>query len=314
MNTRPLKIGILTFHGGRPRLGLDDLMIAHAARKMGHNVKTYFTKHFQFTFNNNELGLLYKSKTFNPPDVIITRPNILVDVDLHLAIVKHLQLMGVRLFNKSLSISRAKNKLRTFQILAHHNLPIPKTVVLNNVEYIDRSIDMLGSFPLIMKLSQGSFGNGVSILESKRSMRSMLDLVIASSQTRTPHILIQEYVREAKGTDMRVFVVGGKIIAAMERKAPRGEFRANFQKGGSVALVDLTPEEKKISLAAAEVLGLEVAGVDIIRTQSGPKILEVNSNPGTQGITLASGVDVSAAIVEYAVEKCKLKGSHVLVE
>lgn len=311
---RPLKIGILTFYSQRRRLGFDDLMIFHAAKKRGHQVRTYLTKHFQFTFNGDELGLLYKSKRFVPPDVMITRPNILADVDMHLAIVKHLQLMGVRLFNKSLAISRAKNKLRTFQILMHHKLPLPKTVVVNSVEYIDRAITAVGSFPLIMKLSQGSFGNGVSILESRRSMRSMLDLVIASSQSRSPHILIQEYVREAKGTDMRVFVVDGKIIAAMERKAPRGEFRANFQKGGSVSLVDLTDQEKRIALKAANVLGLEVAGVDIIRTQTGPKILEVNSNPGIQGITLASGIDVADGIIQYAEQKCKNERRKILVE
>ncbi len=311
---KPLKIGILTFHPSRPRLGLDDQMIALAGRKRGHKIKTYFTKHFQFTFHNNELGLMYKSKKFNPPDIFITRPNILNDVDMHLAIVKHLQLMGIRLFNKSLSISRAKNKLRTFQILMHHKLPVPDTIVVNSVQYIDEAITSLGRFPLIMKLSQGSFGNGVSILESKRSMRSMLDLVIASSQSHSPHILIQEYVREAKGTDMRIFVVGGKIVAAMERKASRGEFRANFQKGGSVSIVDLTETEKEISIRSAEALGLDVAGVDIIRTQTGPKILEVNSNPGIQGITMASGVDVAAAIIELAENKCKNERRKVLVE
>lgn len=302
-----MKIGILTFNSLRLRASVDDLMLKRAGITRGHKIRVYWTKHMQFTFDQNNLNILYKNRQFIPPDVMIVRPNILADIDLHLSIVKQLQLMGVHIVNHSLPISRAKNKMRTLQILSHNDLPVPKTVVVNNIQYLDAAIEQIGSFPIIMKLALGSFGSGVSILESRRSLRSMLDLMIASNSNRSNHILIQEYVKEAKGKDIRVFTVGNKIVAAMERKARRGEFRANFHQGGSVALADLSEEEKRISLKAVKILGLDIAGVDIIRTTTGPKILEVNSNPGIEGITEATGINVADDIIGFAEKRARTK-------
>ncbi len=303
----PLKIGILSFTAVRKRATREDLMLKHAALARGHRVRIFLTKHFQFNFDTNTLGLLYRNSVFAPPDVMVVRPSILSDIDLQLSIVKQLQLMNIPVVNHYLSIARAKNKIRTVQILSHQKIPIPRTVVVHNIEYIDSVISQLGNFPLIIKLAQGSFGNGVSIIESRRSLRSMIDLIIASDFAKNNHFLIQEYVREAKGKDIRVFVVGGKIIAAMERRAKRGEFRANFHHGGSVALTDLTDEERMLSLKATEVIGLDVAGVDIIRTAEGPKVLEVNSNPGLEGITTATGINVADHIIQYAEKVVKRK-------
>jgi ribosomal protein S6--L-glutamate ligase len=303
----PLKIGILSFTAVRKRASREDLMIKNSALARGHKVRIYLTKHFQFTFDTNRLSLLYKNKPFLAPDVMIVRPSILSDIDLQLSIVKQIQLMGIPVVNHYLPIARAKNKIRTVQILAHKGISVPKTVVVHSMEHVDSLVEELGSFPLIMKLAQGSFGNGVCILESMRSLRSMFDLINASDFGKNNHILIQEYVREAKGKDIRVFVVDGKIVAAMERRAKRGEFRANFHHGGSVALTDLTEEEKILSLRATKEIGLDVSGVDIIRTASGPKILEVNSNPGLEGITTATGIDVAGHIVQYAEKLVKRK-------
>lgn len=314
MNGGPLRIGVLTFSQLRPRAPFDDLMLKRAILDRGHSGRIYFTKHFQCTFEANALALLYKSRKFTPPDVIIMRPNILMDIDLQLSIAKQIQLMGIPTVNHYLPIVRAKNKIRTLQILSHEGLPVPRTVVVTNVQYLDRAIEQIGKFPLIMKLAQGSFGSGVSILESRRSLRSMLDLVIAAHAGRSSHILIQEYVKEAKGKDIRVFIVGGKIVAAMERKARRGEFRANFQQGGSVSITDLSDEEKQISLRAAKVIGLDVAGVDIIRTVAGPKILEVNSNPGLEGITSATQISVADFIVQFAEKVARSRISKSVAE
>lgn len=302
-----LKIGILSFTAVRKRATREDLMLKHAALARGHRVRIFLTKHFQFNFDTQSLGLLYRNSMFSPPDVMVVRPSILSDIDLQLSIVKQLQLMNIPVVNHYLPIARAKNKIRTVQILSHQKIPIPRTVVVHNIEYIDSIIDQLGNFPLIIKLAQGSFGNGVSIIESRRSLRSMIDLIIASDFAKNNHFLIQEYVREAKGKDIRVFVVGGKIIAAMERRAKRGEFRANFHHGGSVALTDLSDEERTLSLKATEVIGLDVAGVDIIRTAEGPKVLEVNSNPGLEGITTATGIHVADHIIQYAEKVVKRK-------
>ncbi|MBP9717836.1 RimK family alpha-L-glutamate ligase [Candidatus Gracilibacteria bacterium] len=291
-------------------------MLKKAAIARGHKARIYFANHFYYSFDNNKLQLFYRKKRCKAPDVMFIRPDIVSDIDLELCLVKHLQLMGVVLFNSALSIARAKNKIRTHQILTHLGIPVPKTIVVSNIHYLDRAIDELGHFPMIMKLATGSFGSGVSLIETRRSLRSILDLLIASNSTKNAHILLQEYVREAKGKDIRAFVIGKRVVAAMQRSAQKGEFRANLHKGGSSGVLTLTPYEEEIALRAARVLGLEVAGVDIIRTTDGPKILEVNSNPGLEGITQATGLDIADLIVQHAEEKFarrKKKGKTITV-
>src|SRR3989338_10540600 len=144
----PLKIGILSFTAVRHRANFEDLMLKHAAKELGHSVRVYLTKHFQFTFDTSELSLTYKNTAFVPPDVMIVRPSILSDIDVQLSIVKQLQLMGVPVVNHYLPIVRAKNKIRTMQILSHEGIPTPRTVVVHDIEYIDEAIDRLGSFPI----------------------------------------------------------------------------------------------------------------------------------------------------------------------
>lgn len=300
----PIKIGILSFKSSR-RKDNDALAIKNAALAMGHRARIFRNASFQFSFDPNQPNLFYKNQKFYPPDVMIIRPSVLDNVDLEVSSVKQLQLMGVPVVNHYLPIVRAKNKVRTMQIMKHEGIPIPRTVVIHNVEYLDEAVNKLGSFPLILKNPHGSLGLGVSIIESKRSMRSMIDLI--SGGLKEGMIIIQEYVKEAKGKDIRVFVVGGKIIAAMERQAKRGEFRANFHQGGSVGIVDLSPEEQSLALRATKAIGLHVSGVDIIRTTEGPKILEVNSNPGLEGITQATGINVAYHIAKFAEKLVKQK-------
>ncbi|PJC36910.1 30S ribosomal protein S6--L-glutamate ligase [Candidatus Peregrinibacteria bacterium CG_4_9_14_0_2_um_filter_53_11] len=298
-----MKIGILLF-GTKTKVSKESLYSSQLVKKAilarGHAARIYYSNDFQYTFYNSRPGLLYRSKRFIPPDVLIVSANILSNIDLHLALVKQMELMGVRLYNSSVAIARAKNKLRTIQVMAHANIAVPKTLVVTDMNYLDAAIKELGSFPMIIKLAQGSFGSGVSIIESPRSLRSILDLVGPPSENQRNHVLIQEYVREAKGKDLRVFVVDGKVIAAMQRKARRGEFRANVAIGGSATAIEITPEETIMAIESSRILGLSVAGVDLIRTATGPKILEVNANPGLRGITGATKLDIAGHIVEYA--------------
>lgn len=300
----PLKIGILSFKPPEKR-DQDAFAIKNAALASGHSARIFRNYNFQFSFDPGRPNLFYKNSVFLPPNVMVIRASVLENVDVEISTVKQLQLMGVPVVNHYLPIVRAKNKVRTLQILQHEGIPIPKTAVVHNVEYIDAAAKRVGKFPLILKIPNGSLGVGVSIIESRRSMRSMIDLI--SSNFEGNLIIVQEYVKEAKGKDIRVFIVGGKIIAAMERKARRGEFRANFRQGGSVALADLTEEERFIALKSAKAIGLHVAGVDIIRTADGPKILEVNSNPGLEGITQATGINVAEHIVRFAEKLVKQK-------
>lgn len=300
----PLKIGILSFKTP-PKQDRDAIVIKNAALDIGHIARIYRHANFQFYFSPDQPDLFYKNNRFNPPDVMIIRPSVLENVDSEVSSVKQLQLMGIPVVNHYLPIVRAKNKVRTMQILKHEGIAIPRTVVLHNLEYIDEAVNRIGSFPLILKTPHGSLGKGVSIIESKRSLRSMIELLATSVKDHL--IIVQEYVKEAKGKDIRVFVVGGRIVAAMERQAKRGEFRANFSQGGSVSITDLSAEEQAMALRAAKVIGLHVAGVDIIRTSEGPKILEVNSNPGLEGITEATGVNVAYHIVKFAEKLVKQK-------
>lgn len=301
----PLKMGILSFSPLNKKASVSEMMLKKSAQTMDHSVRIFRNAHFQFTFDGQRPNLLYRDDFFSPPDVMIIRPAVFRNADLEISTVKHLQLMDIPVVNHYLPIVRAKNKVRTLQILHHHNIPLPRTIVLNNLEYLDRAIEKIGSYPIILKTPQGAQGMGVSIIESARSLHSVADLL--SSNFRNTLIIIQEYVKEAKGKDIRVFIVGGKIIAAMERKAKRGEFRSNFHRGGSVSLADLSEGEKKISVDAVKAIGLDIAGVDIIRTGEGPKILEVNSNPGLEGITKATNINVAEHIIRFAEKVVKQK-------
>lgn len=301
----PLKIGILSFRALDKRDGKNMITLRNAAQELGHKVRVYRNANFQLAYMNGTRQLFYKNQKFTPPDVMIVRPGIAENVDMEVTVVKQLQLMSIPVVNNYLSIVIAKNKVRTAQILQHEGIPVPKTVVLHDIKYIDHAVNQLGSFPIILKAPQGSFGLGVSIIESRRSLKSMLELL--APNLKNGLIIMQEYVKEAKGQDIRVFIVGGKIVAAMERQAKKGEFRSNFHLGGDVAMIDLSEEEKFLALKATKVIGLHVAGVDIIRTSEGPKILEVNSNPGLEGITQATGINVAGYVIKFAEKLVKQK-------
>ena len=302
----PLKIGILSISVSplEEKVSVACLMLRKSAQALGHKVRIYHDAHFQFVLDHGITKYFYKGKPFITPDVMIIRASVIDNIDIRISTVKYLQLMKIPVVNYYLPIVRAKNKVRTMQILNHHGIPIPKTVVLHNINDLDSAAQQIG-FPLILKVAFGTLGIGVSIIETIRSLRSTVDIISANFHGSL--IIMQEYVKEAKGKDIRVFVVGNQIVAAMERKARRGEFRANFSLGGSVALADLTEKEKEISIEAVKAIGLHVAGVDIIRTSSGPKILEINANPGLQGITQATGINVSEYIVRFAEKLVKQK-------
>lgn len=303
----PLKIGILSFASLDKKIGkhADVIAIRNTALGLGHKARIFRNANFQFSFDPGHPNLFYKNQKFVPPDVMIIRAGVLDNVDSEMSTVKQFQLMGIPVVNHYLPIVRAKNKVRTFQILQHEGIPIPRTVVVRSVEFLDAAVDKIGSFPVILKSTNGSLGVGVSIIESRRSLRSMIELL--SGNFKNSLIIIQEYVKEAKGRDIRAFVVDGKVVAVMERQAKKGEFRANFAQGGSVNKIELTEAERNIAIKAAKVIGLHVAGVDIIRTSEGPKILEVNANPGLKGITEATGTNIAEYIVRFAEKLVKQK-------
>lgn len=294
-----MKIGILSFKAISKKAAPEEIRLKNVAREMGHNTRIFRSGKFQLVYDGTSRRLMYDGKLFPKYDVFIIRPSVLRDVELSVSIIKQLEMMGIPVFNSYESITKAKNKLKTMQIMDHYNMPIPRTVIIRSPDYIDLAVKAVGGFPVIVKTPFGSYGSGVTIVESKRALVSMLDW------DNSIMYMIQEFVKYSKGKDIRVFVVGGKVVGTMMRKAMKGEFRSNIELGGIGIPVEITENEKNISLKAVQALDLEYGGVDILRGKDGPVILEVNSNPGFKELERATGVDIAKFIIEYAVEFAK---------
>ncbi|MFH1291981.1 MAG: RimK family alpha-L-glutamate ligase [bacterium] len=305
-----MRIHLLTFgNPNNPNSGsnINIQMLRDSALKRGHVLETLYAKDCQLEFVKKP-RVLIENKLLKKAKIIIVKATFGGEnLDFHIGTIRQFELSGFTLLNNHLSIMRTKNKVRNLQILNIHNVPIPKSYVVRSTEYISDIVKNISSYPIILKSVSGSQGAGVAIIESQRGLRSIMDMIIKDDVKYAP-VIIQEYIRESSGKDIRIFVVGNNIVAAMERIASkRGEFRSNFSMGGKVRIAGLTTEEKRIALKAVRVCGLDFAGVDLIRTKTGPKILEVNSNPGLEGITQATNIDVAGKIIEYAVKKSKMK-------
>jgi ribosomal protein S6--L-glutamate ligase len=212
-----------------------------------------------------------------------------------LAVLRQFEMMGVFPANESQAISRSRDKLRSLQLLSRYEIGIPPTAFARRREDVRSAIRRVGGAPVILKLLEGTQGKGVILAESAKSAESVLDAMSSLGQ----NILIQAYIEEAQGTDYRAIIVGGKVVAAMSRRAGEGEFRSNLHRGGSAVGIELDAAYAATAVHAAEVLGLNIAGVDMIPSKDGPMVLEVNSSPGLEGIEGATGVDVAGAIVGF---------------
>jgi ribosomal protein S6--L-glutamate ligase len=217
------------------------------------------------------------------------------------AVVRQFEVMGVYCLNESVSITRSRDKLRTLQLLSRKGIDMPTTSFANRPEDTKDLIKMVGGAPLVIKLLEGTQGVGVVLAETNKAAES----VINAFKSLKANILVQEYIKESQGRDMRCFVVGQKVIGAMERVAAEGEFRANVHLGAQVHPIELTEEERILAIKAASVLGLRCAGVDIIRSKTGPKVLEVNSSPGLEGIEAATKKDIAGEIIKYIAKKAQ---------
>ncbi|MEL6916087.1 MAG: RimK family alpha-L-glutamate ligase [Bacteroidota bacterium] len=211
------------------------------------------------------------------------------------AIVKQFEMNGVFSTARSLGITRARNKVRTLQIMARKGIPIPETLFSINPDNIKEQIEILGGAPVIIKLQEGTQGLGVILAESKKSAKSIIDTFYKMDTS----ILIQKYIEEANGEDIRIFVVGHKVVASMKRSSEVGEFRSNVHRGGNTEAIKPTAKEQYIALNATKYLGLGVAGVDLIRSKKGPLLIEVNASPGLRGIEAASQVNIAEEIIQF---------------
>lgn len=300
-----MHIGVLSFRALNRHTTLEEKRLAEEGKKRNHEVSLLRFQRCLLTFNGQgTLGLRYGNRPFPDFDVVIPRVSVLTNMQAKIAIIKHLQLMGVPLINAYHPILRAKSKLQTLQVLSHYNIPVVKTAVINHVRYLEKAIDYIGQFPIIMKTAYGSLGEGVTIVESKRSAKSTYQL-IADTLEPTNAILLQEYISESGGKDIRLFVVGNKVVASMERMADDGDFRSNIGQGGDGRAYTPSSEEKHLAIRAAKAIGLEIAGVDMIHTKHGPAIMEVNANPGFKELEEVSGVNVAESIVKFSVRFAK---------
>jgi ribosomal protein S6--L-glutamate ligase len=311
---KQLRIGILDFanvqpdrsgaapHASRTVFGKKVNSIRRlrdAIKKLGHIPVIYKVEKCQMFFDNRKAEILYNNESVKGCDVLIPRIDFCDGIDLEISIIKQFQLMGIPVINKYMPIARAKNKLRTLQMLTKNKIPVPPTIVIRRFEYLDEAVRKVGGYPVIVKTPFGTEGREVVIIESRRSLYSALDILWRQSFSGI--LLIQEYVAEAAGSDYRAFVVGDKVVAAMKRTAKSGDFRSNLSLGGNAVSVKLTEQEESLAIKATKVLGLDICGVDILRSAKGPVIMEMNANPGLIGITKITGVDVSAGIIRYAV-------------
>ncbi|MBK9732944.1 MAG: 30S ribosomal protein S6--L-glutamate ligase [Chitinophagaceae bacterium] len=219
------------------------------------------------------------------------------------AIVRQFEMMRIFSANESQAIVRSRDKLRSLQLLSRAGLGIPKTVFADNSRNVDDLIKMVGGTPLVVKLLEGTQGIGVVLAETNRGAKSIIEAFLGQDI----YILVQEFIKEANGVDLRAFVINGKVVGAMKRQGVDGEFRSNLHRGGSGTIVKLSVEEELSAIRAADLLGLKIAGVDMLRSSRGPMILEVNSSPGLKGIEQATGLDIAGKIIEFVAQHAQKK-------
>jgi ribosomal protein S6--L-glutamate ligase len=274
--------------------------LKEAGEQRGHQMQVidYLRCYMNITAHNPQV--IYRGKPIAGVDAII--PRIGASQTFYgTAVVRQFEMMGVFTANSSIAISRSRDKLRCLQLLSRKGIGLPVTGFAHATKDVTGLIDAVGGPPLVIKLLEGAQGIGVVLADTAQAAAS----VIQAFRGLDANILVQEFIKEAEGADLRCFVVGERVVAAMKRIAPRGDFRANLHRGGRMEKVKLTPEERTIALRAAKELGLRVAGVDLLRSKHGPVVIEVNSSPGLQGIETISEVDIATKVIEYVERKSR---------
>ena len=288
-----LQIGILS----RKRTLYTTRRLVEAAKQRGHRARVLDTLRCTLKLEKGAPGLLYEGQPVGPLNVVIPRIGASI-TPYGLAVVNQLDMMGVPVLNNSVPIARSRDKLRCLQLLARFGIDIPRTVMTNQRSEVTMALDQIGGLPAILKLIRGTQGVGVMIAHTQEEIEGILDTMTDLGQ----EILLQEFIRESRGRDIRVLVVGDEAVAAMRRTAKAGEFRSNLHRGGEGKPVKLKPEYAEIALRATRVMGLELAGVDLLETKGGPKVMEGNSSPGFEGLEKATGLDIAGRIIDHATQ------------
>ncbi|MEJ2403162.1 MAG: 30S ribosomal protein S6--L-glutamate ligase [Candidatus Thiodiazotropha sp.] len=268
--------------------------LIEACKQRGHETRVIDTLRCYMNTSAMKPEVHYRGERLLDFDAVI--PRIGASITFYgTAVLRQFEMMGVFPANESVAITRARDKLRSLQLLSRDGVGMPITGYAHSPDDIQDLIKMVGGAPLVIKLLEGTQGIGVVLAETKKAAESVIEAFMGLKA----NILIQEYIKEAGGADIRCFVIDGKVVAAMKRQAPEGEFRSNLHRGGRAELVKISPKERATAVRAAKVMGLNVAGVDILRSERGPLVMEVNSTPGLEGIENATQKDVAGMIVEF---------------
>jgi ribosomal protein S6--L-glutamate ligase len=269
-------------------------VLVEAAQKRGHAVDVLDTLGFDIRVSRRTPELFYQGQPVGPVDAVVPRIGASI-THFGLAVVRQFEMLGVYCLNESQAIARSRDKLRCLQLLSRHDIGLPPTIYTRDGDHVPACIERVEGPPVVVKLLQGTQGIGVVLAESTMAASSVIEAFHGLDQ----NILIQKFIREAGGSDIRALVVGRKVVAAMRRQAVTGEFRSNIHRGGTAKKIRLPADYRRTALAAARALGLTVAGVDLIESAEGPMVMEVNSSPGLEGIQKTTGVDVADAIIEH---------------
>jgi ribosomal protein S6--L-glutamate ligase len=271
-----------------------------AAEERGHTLDIINTLRCYMNIASRRPEVYYNGEKLVGYDAII--PRIGASVTFYgMAVLRQFEMQGVYPLNESVAIGRSRDKLRSMQLLARDGIGLPVTTFAHDPKQTEEVLELAGGAPVVIKLLEGTQGIGVVLADTKRSAKS----VVEAFRGAGVNILLQEFIKEAGGTDIRAIVVGGKVVAAMKRTGAEGDFRSNLHRGGSAELIKLSPEERSTAIRSAKSMGLNVCGVDMLRANHGPVVMEVNSSPGLEGVEKATGLDIAGKIIEYIEKNAK---------
>jgi len=274
--------------------------LQEAAQARGHEFEIISTLRCYMNIASRRPAIYYNGEKLPVYDAVI--PRIGASVTFYgLAVLRQFEMMGVYPLNESVAIGRSRDKLRSMQILAREGIGLPVTTFAHDPSQTEEVVKLAGGAPLVVKLLEGTQGIGVVLTDTDRSAKS----VIEAFRGVNVNILVQEFIKEAGGSDIRALVIGGKVVAAMKRQGAEGEFRSNLHRGGSAQTVKISPDERLTAVRAAKSLGLNVCGVDMLRANHGPVVMEVNSSPGLEGVENATGIDIAGKIIEFLEKEAK---------
>ena len=274
--------------------------LVEAAEARGHTLEIFNTLRLVINIASHRPTIYLNGEQLPKFDAVI--PRIGASITFYgLAVLRQFEMMGVYPLNESVAIGRSRDKLRSMQLLARRGIGLPVTVFANDAKRAAEVVEMAGGAPVVIKLLEGTQGIGVVLAETENSAKS----VIEAFRGAKVNILVQEFIKEAGGTDIRCLVIDGKVVASMKREGAKGDFRSNLHRGGSASLVKITSQERAAAVSAAKAMGLNVCGVDMLRANHGPVIMEVNSSPGLEGIEKATGLDIAGKIIEFLEREAK---------